>query len=312
MSKINLTESEFVNLVQNTVRRVMTESIQSKPKPILKIKLSELKQVVRKILRENEDSTDKDIADYEDNKSNKYTKNFDDEESGVNEWRSRDSNADAWADLETNGAASQQRQKMKDLYAKKREVGVQDNSHVPEYYSTYENGYIANINGYTQNQIDAMNARSRSGMERSVRNNFDPDIDECKMNEGFEELIPIAAGTAGVFLASAGIGSVLNALRNGSLGDNGKKLAEFLNNLKNKSDNQQPTQQDEMCEGAKPSAGMSKSSKSNLAKKARAGEDIGKPGKNFDKVANKAAKEYGSKEAGEKVAAAAMYKNAKR
>ena len=90
----------------------------------------------------------------------------------VNEWRSRDSNADAWADLETNGAASQQRQKVKDMYAKKRDQSI-DNSHVPEYYSTYENGYVANINGYTQNQIDAMNDESRSGMERSVRDNFD-------------------------------------------------------------------------------------------------------------------------------------------
>ena len=51
--------------------------------------------------------------------------------------------------------------------------------------------------------------------------------------------------------------------------------------------------------------------KSQLAKKAHAGKDIGKPGKNFKKVADKAAKEYGSKKAGEKVAAAAMWKNIK-
>ncbi len=38
------------------------------------------------------------------------------------------------------------------------------------------------------------------------------------------------------------------------------------------------------------------------AKAARAGRDIGKPGKNFQKIADKAAKEYGSKEAGERVA----------
>jgi len=215
MAKINLTESEFVSLVQNTVRRVMTESTQAKPvietpKTVLKIKLSELKEVVKQVLRENEDSTDKDIEDYEDNQSNKYTKNFDDEEAGVNE-------------------------------------------------------------------------------------------------NGFEQLLPIAAGSAGVFLASAGIGSVLNALRNGTLGDNGRKLAEFLNNLKNKSAN---PQQNEMTEEAKPSAGMSKGAKSNLVKKARAGEDIGKKGKGFQAVADKAAKEYGSAEAGKKVAAAAMWKNA--
>tara|TARA_R110002020_G_C16233895_1_gene768620 strand:+ start:1084 stop:1566 length:483 start_codon:yes stop_codon:yes gene_type:complete len=62
----------------------------------------------------------------------------------------------------------------------------------------------------------------------------------------------------------------------------------------------------------KPSAGLSKDEKSKIAKKASAGKNIGKPGKNFDKVAAKAAKKYGSKEAGEKVAAAAMWKNAKR
>ena len=44
-----------------------------------------------------------------------------------------------------------------------------------------------------------------------------------------------------------------------------------------------------------------------LAKKAIAGKDIGRKGKMFDKVAAKAAKKYGSAEAG-KAVAAAMYK----
>lgn len=44
------------------------------------------------------------------------------------------------------------------------------------------------------------------------------------------------------------------------------------------------------------------------AKKARAGKDIGKPGKNFAKIENKAAKEYGSKEAGERVAGSVLAK----
>lgn len=52
-----------------------------------------------------------------------------------------------------------------------------------------------------------------------------------------------------------------------------------------------------------------KMSKSALAKKIRKGEDVGKPGKGFEKVAAKAAAKYGSKEAGERVAAAAMWKN---
>lgn len=58
-----------------------------------------------------------------------------------------------------------------------------------------------------------------------------------------------------------------------------------------------------------PSTGMNVKQKSKLVKDAKSGKDIGEPGKNFDKVAKKAAKQYGSKESGEKVAAAAMWKN---
>ena len=66
-----------------------------------------------------------------------------------------------------------------------------------------------------------------------------------------------------------------------------------------------------MFEG-KPSAGLSKEKKSTIAKKAKAGKDIGHKGKGFEKIEKAAEKKYGSKEAGEKVAAAAMWKNAKR
>ena len=61
-------------------------------------------------------------------------------------------------------------------------------------------------------------------------------------------------------------------------------------------------------EKKKPSAGMTKKEKSAVSKKAHAGEDIGKKGKGFEKVAKAAEKQYGSKEAGQKVAAAAMWK----
>ena len=44
------------------------------------------------------------------------------------------------------------------------------------------------------------------------------------------------------------------------------------------------------------------------AKKARAGEDIGKPGKMFGKIAKEAGERYGSKERGEKVAGAVLAK----
>ena len=60
------------------------------------------------------------------------------------------------------------------------------------------------------------------------------------------------------------------------------------------------------------SGGMAQSNtletKSYSAKKAAAGKDIGKPGKNFAKIEKSAAKKYGSKEAGERVAGAVLNK----
>lgn len=41
---------------------------------------------------------------------------------------------------------------------------------------------------------------------------------------------------------------------------------------------------------------------------AREGKDLGKKGKNFDKIANKAGKEYGSEEAGKRVAGSIFQK----
>lgn len=43
-------------------------------------------------------------------------------------------------------------------------------------------------------------------------------------------------------------------------------------------------------------------------KKARKGKDMGKKGKNFSKISAKASKEYGSKEAGDRVAGAVFQK----
>jgi hypothetical protein len=60
----------------------------------------------------------------------------------------------------------------------------------------------------------------------------------------------------------------------------------------------------EMAENKKPGTAKERSA---MAKKARAGKDIGEKGKNFEKIAKSAAKQYGSKEAGEKVAGAVMY-----
>jgi len=48
--------------------------------------------------------------------------------------------------------------------------------------------------------------------------------------------------------------------------------------------------------------------KSYSAKSASKGNDIGKPGKNFSKIAASAAKEYGSAAAGKRVAGAVLNK----
>lgn len=48
--------------------------------------------------------------------------------------------------------------------------------------------------------------------------------------------------------------------------------------------------------------------KSYSAKQARKGKDIGKPGKNFSKISAKAAKKYGSKAAGNRIAGAILKK----
>lgn len=59
-----------------------------------------------------------------------------------------------------------------------------------------------------------------------------------------------------------------------------------------------------------PSAGLTAKQKSEVVKKAKAGKDIGKAGKGFEKVVKKA-KEYGATDP-KAVAAAAMWKNIKR
>ena len=68
-----------------------------------------------------------------------------------------------------------------------------------------------------------------------------------------------------------------------------------------------PTGRAKKVSEAKPSAGLSAAKKSAVVKDAKAGKDIGKPGKSFDKVAKSA----GGGEKGEKIAAAAMWKNIK-
>ena len=53
---------------------------------------------------------------------------------------------------------------------------------------------------------------------------------------------------------------------------------------------------------------MADKKKSYSAKAARAGKDIGKPGKQFATIAEKAAKRYGNAQAGKRVAGAILNK----
>jgi len=53
---------------------------------------------------------------------------------------------------------------------------------------------------------------------------------------------------------------------------------------------------------------MAKMTRTYSAKAARAGKDIGKPGKNFSKIEASAAQRYGSKAAGQRVAGAVLAK----
>lgn len=94
-----------------------------------------------------------------------------------------------------------------------------------------------------------------------------------------------------------------------------KGLEDHVKNAKKSQDEQlreaiREIIQQELNEAKKkPSAGLTKKEKSAISKKAHAGKDIGKKGKGFEKVAKAAEKQYGSKEAGQKVAAAAMWKS---
>jgi len=76
----------------------------------------------------------------------------------------------------------------------------------------------------------------------------------------------------------------------------------------NEDDEDEDDEKEEVKENAKPSAGLTKKQRSNVVKKAKAGKDLGSEGKDFKKVEKSAEKQYGSKEAGERVAAAQMWK----
>jgi RNA 3'-terminal phosphate cyclase len=69
------------------------------------------------------------------------------------------------------------------------------------------------------------------------------------------------------------------------------------------------TELNERIRSKHPGKDVPAKERSETVKKAKAGEDIGKPGKKFKEIEKKAAERYGSEESGKRVAAAAMWKN---
>jgi hypothetical protein len=115
--------------------------------------------------------------------------------------------------------------------------------------------------------------------------------------------------------------NLIKAAQKGQAGKSiGKPDAESDKNIKKKygyrSDGEPSEKEDEVGKQDRP--GRKRKTKEDIeieeatgdysAKKARAGKDIGKPGKQFSKIAKKAGEKYGSKERGEKVAGAALKK----
>lgn len=90
------------------------------------------------------------------------------------------------------------------------------------------------------------------------------------------------------------------------------ELEELLNSLKIELG--EITEQDDKrrVPSKHPGKRLSKEKRSEIVKKAKKGKDIGKPGKKFKEVEAKAAKRYGSKESGRRVAAAQMWKSIKK
>jgi len=126
-------------------------------------------------------------------------------------------------------------------------------------------------------------------------------VDEVLKPEDEKEFNRITTFAEKLYDKTGSVSGALEALKQ----IDPKNYVRFKNEVK-----QHLTQKFEgVDEAKKPSAGLTKKEKSTISKKAHAGKDIGKKGKGFEKVAKAAEKQYGSKEAGERVAAAAMWKS---
>jgi hypothetical protein len=160
-----------------------------------------------------------------------------------------------------------------------------------------------------------------------IRNKLRTRVFQQENSAGYNDLL-----TNEAYQKDQALLQILNTRIKEMLGENIRKLKEKMNQLseakkakpdfldvdkdgnkkepmkKTIKDKKKSTEVDEAVEEAAPSAGLSKKKKSAVVKKAKKGGDVGKPGKNFKKVAKAA----GGGEKGEKIAAAAMWKNVKR
>lgn len=173
----------------------------------------------------------------------------------------------------------------------------------------------------TKQKVEKYNRQAKAFHAASKRldknNNGIPDDEEFE-----EEITPVKKSSA----VADKKGNNPFAKKEANKGGNGDAFKKELDKEKSKSSesskpkssaNSQDTgnpyaskkesKTDESFYEGKPSAGLSAKKKSDTVKDAKAGKDIGKPGKNFDKVAAKA----GGGEKGKKIAAAAMWKNVK-
>ena len=170
-------------------------------------------------------------------------------------------------------------------------------------------GKVNLSNKIQENNIDPANIEVQPFNNSSLSENEDMDAnDQPEINDinfapdgqslGAGVIKPEGASTNSIDINVNGEDKTINIAVNEVV----NKLREALDEISVKFTNES---------SEKPSAGLSAEKKSEIVKKAKAGEDIGKKGKGFKEVAKKAAKEYGSKEKGEKVAATAMWKNIK-
>ena len=122
-----------------------------------------------------------------------------------------------------------------------------------------------------------------------------------------EELNELSADTLKPYIKAANQDVVQHAFNLGKT-DSSKKQEKLGRTITNRTRGVERAT--DRLEETEPSAGLSTKQKSAVVKKAKAGKDIGKPGKGFKKVAA-AAKKSGATDP-EAVAAAAMWKNIKR